>query len=191
MADDPGAGGAKPPRPTVGLRPRRICGCRRTASCARAGTAGPAACTAGGCLPLSAAVSAVNRFRVASGALITAGVTDEPTPVWILAELVDALIVRSKLPPVHPFRTSITARAPAPDAPARPAGWAGGYAWCPSGKLVPFAGGGAARVAGRQRSACSEGIPVARSCLDGALSGSLGTWRSGRACREGGTPAPS
>jgi hypothetical protein len=96
----------------------------------------------GGRPPLAAAAQAVNRFRAAAGALIAAGAIDQATPTSVLAGLVEALTARSKLPPVHPFRSLVTPRSgrpgPGPGLPGGP------VRVVPVGKPVPFADGGAA-----------------------------------------------
>lgn len=95
----------------------------------------------GGRPPLSATAQAVSRFRAAAGALMAAGTLDGATATSVLAELIEALTVRSKLPPVHPFKTLITP----PRAPVPRSGLPGGQVRVvPVGKPVPFADGGGA-----------------------------------------------
>ena len=94
----------------------------------------------GGRPPLAAAAQAVTRFRAAAGALIAAGTIDQATATSVLAGLVEALTVRSKLPPAHPFSSLITPgfrpAMPKTDLP-------GLVRVLPVGKPVPFADGGA------------------------------------------------
>src|SRR5437588_3451135 len=66
---------------------------------------GPPPAPPGGRPPLAAAAQAVKRFRAAAGALIAAGAIDQATATSVLAGLVEALTVRSELPPAHPFRS--------------------------------------------------------------------------------------
>ncbi|HEV3288348.1 MAG TPA: hypothetical protein VG123_05090, partial [Streptosporangiaceae bacterium] len=101
---------------------------------------GPPPAPPGGRPPLAAAAQAANRFRAAAGALIAAGAIDQATATSVLAGLIEALTVRSKLPPAHPLRSLITPGF----RPALPkAGLPGPERVLPVGKPVPFADGGA------------------------------------------------
>ena len=101
---------------------------------------GPPPGPPGGRPPLAAGAQAVTRFRAAAGALIAAGTIDQATATSVLAGLVEALTVRSKLPPAHPFSSLITPGF----RPAVPkAGLPGLVRVLPVGKPVPFADGGA------------------------------------------------
>src|SRR5438105_1328175 len=62
--------------------------------------------------PPMPAVRAVDRVRIAAGALIAAGTIGEPVVAAILSELVEALVVRSRLPAMHMYRTRFVAGAP-------------------------------------------------------------------------------
>ena len=60
------------------------------------------------------AVRAVDRARNAGGALVAAGTIAEPVVAAILSELVEALVVRSRLPARHTYRNRFRVRiAPA------------------------------------------------------------------------------
>jgi hypothetical protein len=141
MADDPGTDDTRPTPPAGSsqaeayLRVLAEDELRRVLE-----QPGPPPVPHGGRPPLAAAAQAVNRLRAAAGALIAAGAIDQATATAVLAGLVEALTVRSKLPPAYPFRSLITPGF----RPAVPkAGLPGLVRVLPVGKPVPFADGGA------------------------------------------------
>lgn len=141
MADDPGTDGTTPTPPAGRAQPEaylRVLAEDELRWVLR--QPDPPSAPPGDRPPLAAAAQAVNRFRAAAGALIAAGAIDQATATSVLAGLVEALTTRSKLPPVHPFRSLITPRI----RPAIPkAGLPGLVRVLPVGQPVPFADGGA------------------------------------------------
>ncbi len=88
------------------------------------------------------AVRAVDRARNAGGALVAAGTIGEPVVAAILSELVEALVVRSRLPAMHTYRNRFlpgAARFPrSVPVPGRTLP-SGPVRVVPIGKPVPFA----------------------------------------------------
>jgi GLTT repeat (6 copies) len=66
---------------------------------------------------LAPAAQAVSRVRAAAGGLIASGAIDEATATSVLAGLLEALTARSKLPPVHPYKSLVApgSRRPLPE----------------------------------------------------------------------------
>ncbi len=136
MTDDPGGGQLPlPDRSRAAARAESYL--RRLAERElrwSAGQSDPSSSPAGGPPPLAPARAALQRVSAAAGVLDAAGAIGADTAAAVIAELMEALTLRSRFPPAYPFPRGRQFPATAP--------LRGPVRVVPIGQPVPFAGPG-------------------------------------------------